>query len=116
MLSEIKLRYACQCVKCGRDMREGWAAFFEPEGKKIYCKPCGQPMWVKEQNAENKKTENKPDLKPSAGMVMLEDILAQCLVFADILPKIEERLRDLETDVSHLDSFLRDKKPAKKKE
>jgi len=113
MLSEIKARYETQCAKCGRNIREGWTVYFEPEGKKIYCKPCGQPMWVKEQDAANK--GNPPESKPSAAMKLLEDILAQCLLLCDIMPKIEERLRDLETDVSRLDSFLRDTKRSSKK-
>lgn len=113
MLSEIKARYSAQCAKCGRDIREGWTVYFEPNGKKVYCKPCGQPMWAKEQNADSSKSEGKT----SEAMKVLEDLLAQSLLHGEILARIEENFRDLNLDIQHLDSFLRGKeKPAKKKD
>ena len=44
MLKEIKTRYAGKCATCGREIREGWDIFFDPDNKKVYCKPCGSAM------------------------------------------------------------------------
>ena len=44
MLKEIKTRYAGKCATCGREIREGWDIFFDPDNKKVYCKPCGSTM------------------------------------------------------------------------
>lgn len=44
MLKEIKTRYAGKCATCGREIKEGWNIFFDPDTKKVYCKPCGATM------------------------------------------------------------------------
>ena len=43
-VKEIKSRYDGKCVKCGRDIKQGWTIFYDSDGKKVYCQPCGQSM------------------------------------------------------------------------
>lgn len=43
-LKELKSRYDGKCVKCGRELRQGWNIFYDPETKQTYCKPCGSQM------------------------------------------------------------------------
>ena len=43
-LKEIKTQYAGKCATCGREIKVGWNIFFDPETKKVYCKPCGASM------------------------------------------------------------------------
>ena len=52
MLKEIKTRYAGKCADCGREIKVGWDIFFDPETKKVYCKPCGSTMGGQETSAQ----------------------------------------------------------------
>ena len=112
MLKEIKTRYAAQCAKCNRDIREGWTVYFKPETKKVYCKPCGKPMADKEA-AEGEQTGESKD--KSGGMKLLEDLFAQSLLHGELLAKLEEQIRDLIKDISGLDNYIRQAKEASKK-
>ena len=52
MLKEIKTRYTGKCATCGREIKEGWNIFFDPDTKKVYCKPCGSTMGGEESSAQ----------------------------------------------------------------
>lgn len=43
-LKLIKTRYAGQCKKCNREIKEGWEVYFDAETKSVYCKPCGKEL------------------------------------------------------------------------
>ena len=109
MLKEIKTKYATNCAKCKREIKEGWTVFFNPDDKKIYCKPCGTPM-QKAQADEARKNPKTSEPSKSAGMELLEDLIAQARLNSDLLASLDSRVRDLSLDVSHLDTFIRDLK------
>ena len=115
MLKEIKARYATQCAKCKRDIREGWTIFFNPDDKKIYCKPCGAPM-LKAQIEEAKKNPKTTESGTKAGMEMLNELVSQARLNSDLLASLDDKVRDLMVDISHLDAYIKDaKKPASTK-
>ena len=111
MLKEIKARYATQCAKCKRVIREGWTIFFNPDDKKTYCKPCGAPM-LKAQTEEAKKNPEKPETSKNAGMEIINALIGQARLNGDLLASLDDKVRDLITDVSHLDAYIRDAKKA----
>lgn len=43
-LKEITVRYAGKCVKCQRELKVGWTAFFDSEKKELYCRPCSREV------------------------------------------------------------------------
>lgn len=40
-IKEVKTtKYGGKCAKCNREIKVGWTIGFDPDTKKIYCKPC----------------------------------------------------------------------------
>ena len=112
MLKEIKARYATNCAKCKRDIRENWTIFFNPDDKKTYCKPCGAPM-LKAQTEEAKKNHKTPESSKSEGMEILNALIGQARLNGDLLASLDDKVRGLALDVTHLDNYIREvKKPA----
>ena len=54
-LKEITVRYEGPCQKCKREIKVGWTAFFDPEAKHLYCRPCSKDM-----AQQNSSTEPEP--------------------------------------------------------
>ena len=109
MLKEIKAKYATSCAKCKRDIRESWTIYFNPDDKKTYCKPCGAPM-LKAQEEEAKKSPKLEESSKSAGMELLNDLIGQARLNGDLLASLDNKVRDLCLDVSHLDAYIREVK------
>jgi len=34
------LKYNSNCSKCGKFLKRGWGAYYDPKEKKIYCSKC----------------------------------------------------------------------------
>lgn len=67
MLKEIKTKTTGnKCTKCHREIKQGWTAFYEPDGKKLYCQPCGKQM---QSQGQTSMTSN-PDIFNNIGTVM----------------------------------------------
>ena len=112
MLTEIKARYATNCAKCKREIKEGWTVYFNPDGKKVYCKPCGTPM-QKAEAEETKKNTKTPENSKNAGMEILNELVSQSKLNSDLLASLDDKVRDLISDVTHIDTYIRAaKKPA----
>ena len=107
MLKEIKTRYATNCAKCNREIKAGWTVFFNPDDKKIYCKPCGTPM-QKTEIEEAKKNPKTQKTDKGVGIELLVASVAQARLNGDLLASLDDRIKNLCLDVSHLDSFIRD--------
>lgn len=45
-LKPITTRFAGKCADCGREIKEGWNVLFDPETKKMYCRPCANKTFV----------------------------------------------------------------------
>lgn len=111
MLKEIKTRYATTCAKCKREIKEGWTVFFNPDDKKVYCKPCGTPM-QKIEAEEAKKNPNTSEPDKSVGMELLNVLVSQTKLNGDLLASLDDKIRELVVDISHLDNYIRDMKKA----
>ena len=71
MLNRITTTKAGQCIKCQREIKPNWVAFFDDETKYLYCKPCGEKIGensldiAKEKTGYSEPTENNPIQLPS---------------------------------------------------
>jgi len=73
MLKEVKTRYIKNCAKCGREIKVGWTAYFNPDTKELFCKPCGQII-----NKENPESVTKSEGTASDSQFdMLLDMLSK---------------------------------------
>ena len=86
MLKEIKVRYETKCMKCQRDIKVGWTAFYEADGKKLYCVPCGNILKLTE---AGQLTETKP---ASAIEIMLDGIYSSTQANTELLGAVGLRL------------------------
>ena len=86
-LSKIITKYNGTCNKCKRDIKQGWTVFFDSDDKKIYCKPCGEPMSKGQPSLEETvANENVANEKPATpAMLLLEEISAQVSANAELL-------------------------------
>ena len=72
-LKAIKVRYTGKCATCGREIKEGWDAFFDSDGKKIYCTKCAKSQ-------------------PSNGIPVTSTLTQEDI--AELTPEIQEKLRN----------------------
>lgn len=103
-LKQIKTRYATKCAKCKRDIREGWAVFFNPDTKQVFCKPCGE-LIAKDVFPEQGKSTNVDSdfeliLNEVAGNVKLYNGMLASL--SDSLVAITEMVTKLDKDVAEI--------------
>jgi len=48
-LKKITTRYDAKCSICDKDIKANWTAYFQPNGKKLYCVPCSKKIETQSQ-------------------------------------------------------------------
>lgn len=109
MLKEIKARYENPCHKCQRVIKVGWTAFYEPEGKLLYCKPCGEVM-LNQQEAE---ATQSPDMIN----ISLEQLATDLQTNNELVGTMMRQQRDMAFQVAEILAWtkLTDKPKSTKK-
>lgn len=104
-MQKIKVRYAGnKCAKCGREMKVGWDAFFEPKGKSLYCTVCEK---------DNQQSESGKMPKVSAIDIENNPIVEALKANNEILGAISIKFTVIVENLSALVDTMREK-PAPK--
>ena len=93
-LTKIKVRFeGNHCAKCNREVKVGWDAYFENVGgvKELYCKPCGDPMFQKQE-----RESEKPETSLSESSKIIEDIISRLILINELYPLLDVRIRDMQ--------------------
>lgn len=98
-LKPIKVRYAGECAKCGREIKVGWDAFFDAGTKSMYCRPCSKEIVSQEPAGQPLTEEDIASLPPAIQAKLRDSGTVK-------KPSLEEQLAIIASDIVNIISTV----------
>lgn len=108
-LKKIAVRYPeNKCGKCERVMQVGWSAWYQPEGKKLFCVPCGDNM-INSGKAKDTTVQSEVAAKPDEEEenLLMNELAGNVRLYNEMLTSFGDSIRIVRETINAVEAELK---------